>query len=130
MNEVAIRQSNKMAEAAKMHDMPFAIRQINNGALVEQNGVYCIYGIDQTDVDNVSRLDEEALFKFCKKQEADFTIAYPHCTVTKITDTNNLQTAAMILDNFIVFDFLRQISNMSLQDLFHFFLRKIKCNFQ
>lgn len=130
MNEVAIRQSNKMAEAAKMHDMPFAIRQINNGALVEQNGVYCIYGIDQTDVDNVSRLDEEALFKFCKKQEADFTIAYPHCTVTKITDTNNLQTAAMILDNFIVFDFLRQkakdfglkinarmVSNRNLSDL-------------
>ncbi len=108
MNEVAIQQSNKMAKAAQFHNIPFAVRQINNGALAQQNGVYCIYGINQEDVGSISRLDDAALYKFCNKQEDDLTLAYPQCTVTKITDINNLETAAMILDNFIVFDFLRE----------------------
>lgn len=107
MNEVALLQSNKMAEAAKLHNIPFVVRQINDGTLSEKNGVYCIYGISQEDVDSVNRLDEDALYRFCAKQEADLTIAYPHCTVSKITDSRNLETAAMIIDNLVVFEFLR-----------------------
>ncbi len=111
MNEIAKRQAGNLQKVINERGLYCAVREINTGALNSQtSGVYVMIGLDESSVNNYNRLDTTRFVEEYKQQLARTGIYSPKCQIVRITDSNNLEACADVLDMSILFEFLRDKS--------------------